>query len=501
MVTDKEGAPAEGSHFKLIVRDSTVYAVGRIALSALDLLLLPLYTRVLTPDEFGLVALAASVMAVVTLVFPFGFTAALGRFYFDHEEGGRDQRSVVGTLVSAIAIMGFLVAVVLSLIGPGIGAGFLDDFSQRFFLIIVWTAFLGIFPALWLQLLQLQRRPRSYVAFALAHAVVRGGLTLLFVWSLARGPVGWGEAYFITSAAACLVSIALGRRQILLVIRPDVLSDAARYALPVLLHQIAGWITTNANRFILNQLVTLRAVGVFQVAFGLGQVMSLIVTSFNFAYAPRFMAMATLDEEKASIEFGAMATSYLAGIVGIALVVSLFSEEVVAIVAGVSYGEAASLVPIVLAMFVLQGVYYLLANPVYYSKVLTRALPAITVAGALVNVFANYALIPQLGILGAAWAGLATNVFVVVGTYILARRALNIRYEFWKIGCFSITAIALVSMTVWLTGLSLDGFQRLSVQIVCVVAYLIVLWSLGIARPAALCRAGSLQRRPPKTAD
>ena len=481
-----EKGPVVRSSLSVLLRDSSVYAIGRIALSALDLLLLPIYTRVLTPDEFGVIALAAAFMAVVAVVSPVGMDAALGRFFFDHQENEREHRASVGTLVIAMAAVALLIAGGMSLAGPGLASGYLDGLNPDLFLILVWTGFFGVFSTLWLQLLQLRRQPQRYVRFALIQAGVRGALTLLLVWSLARGATGWGEAYLVTNLVAGLIAIAFIRKEIALAVRWDVLKDAAKYAFPVMLHQVAGWTTTYASRFILNHLVSLRAVGVFQVGFGIGQVLSLVVTSFNFAYAPRFMAAATQGGEKALAEFGAMATYYLAGIVGIALAVSLFAAEIVAIAASSSYAEAAGLVPIIVATFVLQGAYYLQVNAIFSSKLHTRALPLITVSGAIVNVVATFALVPAFGIVGAAWAGLATNVIVLLGAYALGRRALRIRYDARKITAFSAAAVLLALLAHFLGAQVPHYYQRLAMQLGCAIGYLAVLKSLGIVNPGAI---------------
>lgn len=491
-----------GSSLGVLFRDSTVYAIGRIALSALDLLLLPLYTRVLLPDALGVIALGAAFMAAVLVVAPFGMDTALGRFFFDHREGSREQRAVVGTLLVAMAFIALLIACGLSVAAPWLARGLLEDLSPTFLVILVWSAFFGVFVAMWLQLLQLRREPRRYVGFALGQAVVRGALTLLLVWMLGRGPVGWAEAYLVTNVLAGGAAILFVRKEILLVVHSRVLRDAMKYALPVVIHQIAGWTTTFASRFILNQLATLRAVGVFQVAFGIGQVLSLMVTSFNFAYAPRFMAAATRDGDSASTEFGAMATYYLAAVVGVALLVSVFAEDIVALVAPGSYGEAAGLVPIIAATFVMQGAYYLHANVIFFSKVLTRALPLITVGGALANIAATYAMVPRFGILGAAWAGLVTNMLVVAGAYWLARRALKLRYDARKITIFSVASVLLLLASEWLSTLAPHHYQRIGIRLASALVYVMVLWTLGIVRPAALyCTARDLVVRRGKPAE
>src|SRR5688572_23916456 len=63
------------------------YGIGATLPRLMSLLLLPVYTRFLTPHDYGLLDLADALTAVLALAMRFGLPGAVSRFYYDHREG------------------------------------------------------------------------------------------------------------------------------------------------------------------------------------------------------------------------------------------------------------------------------------------------------------------------------------------------------------------------------------------------------------------------------
>jgi O-antigen/teichoic acid export membrane protein len=120
------------------------------------------------------------------------------------------------------------------------------------------------------------------------------------------------------------------------------------------------------------------------------------------------------------------------------LTVSLFIEDLVRVKVGgayffnPAYWEGVTIVPWVLLAYVFTGAYTIFVVGVHLEKK-TEFLPLVTGAGALVNVAANFLLIPRFGILGAAYATLAAYVVMAGGMYCVSQRFFRIEYEWGKI--------------------------------------------------------------------
>jgi O-antigen/teichoic acid export membrane protein len=444
VVPSEVETPPSRSDFRSLLGHSAVYAAARVALSALDLLFLPLYTRVLSPSEFGLIAVGSSVLAILAILFSFGFDGALLRLYYSATAGSVDQRRVVGGTLAGMVISGLVGTAVLLLAGSAPFGDLLNGVSPRFFRLLVLTAVLNLLPTFWLQLLQLQQRPAAYLASSVAYAFVRGTTVVLAVVLLRRGADGWVEAYLATTIIAAAAAIVALRPQVAGRGALRALRDAIPFGVPLLVHHVASWLSVSAGRLLLNALVPLAAVGIYQVAFGIGQGIGLITTAVNFAYAPAFMATAERSPSEAGVRFGRFANVYISALFLVAVLVALFREPLVRLVAAHQYAAAAPILPIVLATFVLQGIYFVLVNPIFFRRTSVRLLPFITVGGAAVGLIGLRVLVPRLGIAGAAWAALGSNLAVAAVAFPLSQRSLRLAYDLRRLGLGAVAGAAIV---------------------------------------------------------
>ncbi len=490
------GAAPSATGFERLVQQSIIYAGARLLVSGLDLFLLPVYARVLSPEDYGLVAIAATVLAVLAIVCPLGLDSALARFFFEHEQETDAHRRVVTTLLVGATVSALAVSALVSALGPGLFGGLLTGMPPAFFRTVVWAAFLNMFLQLWLSLLQIRRQAVRYLMVSFAQAAFRGPLTVILIVGLDRGADGWAQAYLATGIVGAIVAIvSLRTITAVRLIDARLLSNAFRYGLPVLIHQLAGWTSVHITRLILNQLSSLSVVAIYQVAYGIGQGVGLITTAVNFAYAPFFMAEATKSPEEAARKFGAFATYYLAGILGLSVATSLFAEEITIVAASNDFAAAAPLVPLALSGFVLQAFYYMLVNPIYFRKAVTPYLPLVTVAGGIASVVASYALIPHLGARGAVWVAVLSNLTIVGAAYPLARKALQLRFEYGRIGVTIAVAVLVVGVSRWLRAVPLSDGSAVLANLGLLGIYVTTLAGLGIVTKSSARRVVDLFSR------
>ena len=167
-----ESAPAA------FLRHSVRYAVARLGLTALDVVLLPFYARSLSPDDFGRVSVATSLFAILAIVYTLGFDGALQPLFFRNPARSLQQRAVVTGCVTAIVVGGLLCALGFTALGPEAFGELLRGVADSFFRLVVWAAFLNIFLNAWLQLLQLRQRSNTYLWISLATAGLRVAATV-----------------------------------------------------------------------------------------------------------------------------------------------------------------------------------------------------------------------------------------------------------------------------------------------------------------------------------
>ncbi len=173
-----------GSALRKLVGASAVYGLGSVLVRGLAFLLLPLYTRYLSPAEYGIVALTVTCTVVLGLLYPLGLRGAVSRTYY---EGGtvEERRERVGTLWIAMILSAAAMALLLDRAGPSLAAALLPEVPFHPYLrLAVWTAFLGVLGLTPLVLLQAQERPLAFVLLTLWTALATTAAT---VWLVVKG--------------------------------------------------------------------------------------------------------------------------------------------------------------------------------------------------------------------------------------------------------------------------------------------------------------------------
>jgi len=171
---------------------------------------------------------------------------------------------------------------------------------------------------------------------------------------------------------------------------------------------------------------------------------------FNYAWQPFFLENA--KEINAKILFAKVFTLFLI-ISSVAWAfLSLFVENIVQIevagktLLGYEYLAGLPIVPIILLAYLFNGLYMNFTAGIYIEEK-TKYFPIVTISGAVVNVVVNFSLIPILGIMGAAWATLASYVLMAIGLFIVSQKFYKIDYEYGKI--FKIFIIISLSASIY----------------------------------------------------
>jgi O-antigen/teichoic acid export membrane protein len=424
-----------------LVGASAVYGLGNVLVRGLAFLLLPLYTRYLSPAEYGIVALVVTCTVVLGLIYPLGLRSAVSRTWY--EEGTvEDRRGQVGTLWIAMVLAAATMTLALDWAGPWVSAALLPEVPFRPYLrLAVWTAFLSVFGITPLVLLQAQERPRAFVVLTVGTALIT---TTLTVWLVLRG--GGAEGYLLGallgSAVAAVCYLVITLRLVRPVWRSGVLLPALAFGLPLVPHAVAGWALEMSDRAVLSRLVPLHDVGVYSLGYQLGAAMGLITNAFNAAWVP-FLFGALKEEGKAAHPRLARLVTYYAFLLCfVGLGWALLVEHALPLLAGPEFRSAYRITPWVIGGYVLSGLYFIPTNLLFWRRQ-TRVIPLVTLAAGSANIGLNLWLVPRHGAIAAAWSTLAAYALLLVLTWWRAERLHPFPYEYRRLGLMAGLALAL----------------------------------------------------------
>jgi O-antigen/teichoic acid export membrane protein len=442
-----------------------VYTASRFLNHGVVLVLLPLYGHLLGREGMGVVEIMSVARAFLGVFLSQGLDAAWFRLRFETE--GDAQRRLGSTIIWYLLACSAVAVAVLAAFGTEIGAVLMP--GVPFVPLGLWSAattIAGLFASLLERKLQGEQRPLAFAAFSLVRTISTLVAIVVFVAILRRGALGKIEGEAIAAIAAALFAlVALAPK---LQISFADLKKALRYGLPLVPHSTAGIINDRIDRFVLNALLGLQAVGVYSMGYRLAGVAMSMMVAQNQAFSPVFIETlqraerdeAGGDAEGAKSLRAKLATLGLTNVLvgcAVAQVVAAGARELLSLATTPEFLGAWRVVAPVTAGVVSWTWYATLSQSVTYRAETLRWLPPITIFAALANLAANFLLIPLLGIEGAAWATFVSNSALAAGAFFVATRGASVPYAFRRWAAASIWAGFSLAV-VWQLDANLDAF-------------------------------------------
>jgi O-antigen/teichoic acid export membrane protein len=481
-------------------RNLAIYGLGDVATSLLSFLLLPLYVRYLSPEDYGVIGLLLSVEVLAKIAFRWGVDASFMRLYYDCPDDASRQTLASTLFFFLVACNGALLAVALA-VTPWIASHlFGRPVHVAALRLVLLNTFVVGFYFLPFHVLRIEGRSPQFIALTIARSFATLVLRLVFVVAFRWGVLGVVLADVVVTAVFTAVLARAFAQLVRPVFSGAVLRDALGFGLPRLPHGLAHQLISVADRYILTQFVTLREIGLYSIGVSFGLTMKLFLSAFEYAWAPFYFA--TMREADAQRTFKIVTTYGLAVLALLGAGLSAVAADAVRLMTQPEFFAAAEVVPWIALGVVFQGAYLLTSIGLNITKQ-TRYYPVATLCAAVTSVAANLALVPRFGALGSAWANvLAYAVLAAVGMA-LSQRFYPIRYDWSRIvavavagvGAFLAAAVAVPSPLPALVAVLLRGLTVL-------VTYPVLLLATGFydAQEIAAVRRALRRARPGRRA-
>lgn len=451
-----------------LASESLVYGIAGIISRFITVFLVPIYTRIFTPEDYGVMSLVTTSMAVVSIVVVLGLDNSAHRWYWDTEDINHRKSTLASwawcqILVSSVlAFLIFFYASWLSLAIVG------AEEAALYFQLAAIALPLSALQKVTHGWLRMQRRPWPTMGYSLSTSLLNILLTILFVIYLSWGLTGIYMAQVITAGVSTVIAIALMRDWISpLHFQWQRLSEMLHYALPMIPAGLALWIVNLSDRYFLQFYTNTSEVGLYQVGSSLAAFVALITGAFQQAWGPFAMSIHQQTDAKKVYANVLLAYLWLTSLLSTAL--ALFAPEAIQIFATQQYLGASQVVGILTFSYVMIGLTYIAAIGPAIVKTSTPTGVAITFAAGL-NLILNFILVPSMGMMGAAIATLISQSIVPVYLFWRSQQLYPIPYRFNS-------AIALLTLSAGLIfiGTHLD-FGNLWIDSACKLSLIFVFW-------------------------
>ncbi|MDX2052661.1 MAG: oligosaccharide flippase family protein [Polyangiaceae bacterium] len=389
------------AHLGRLARGTLTYGLGRVLGRSLSVIALPIFTRYLNPEAFGIVAMLGLIAALATPIFSLGFGTSVGLVYF--EQRGADARRAC--IWAAAQVLALSVAVMLA-----IGLWFTQEISRLvlangnmsgFVNLTLWSTAFGILAIPFQLYLQFEERAKQFVvitAIGASSNVVVGCVLVVF---LGRGAAGLVEATCISQLfmLCCFIASALPYR---ITGGMAVAKEAVRLGLPMIPAFGFLFLLEQTSKYALTYFHGLNATGVYGVGYGLGGILGVATAAFGAAWTPFFLSFMDKQAEAKPI-FGRVLTYYVMGGGFLSILFFVGSRSLVLVLTQAKFHEAFAVIGWVAAAQVFSGIFGVLLPPVYFAKEVRQS-AFVQGSAVLVGMGASAVLVRLDGARGAAIA-------------------------------------------------------------------------------------------------
>lgn len=432
------------AQIKRLGADTAIYGISTIVGRFLSFLLVPFYTNVLVPGEYGIVSYVYSLIAFANVLYAYGLESAYFKYSATLEKGTSAETFSTSFLVLCATSIFFSAGVIFSRNAISTLIGLPSAMGT----VILCTAGMLAFDAVALvpfASLRMQRKAKTFALLKLANIVINVVTNIVLLVHFRMGVEGVFISGVVSSAATVLMLLPVIFRHLVFTVRPGLLAALLRFGVPTIPSGLAAMAIQVIDRPILRAFTDDATVGIYQANYRLGIFMMLIVSMFDYAWRPFFFS--TAKEWNAKEIFSRVLTYLVLGMSVVFLFFSFFIEDIVRLsyhghyLIRPLYWSGLPIVPIVLLGYLFLGISTNVTAGLYIQKK-TQFLIIGTAVGAFINIGANYILIPLYGIYGAAWATLLAYAGMAVAGYIPSQHVFPVRYEWPRIGMvFAITGL------------------------------------------------------------
>lgn len=443
------------NHLKKIGKHTAIFSFSGILSKGVGFLLLPLYTRYLSPADYGILELLALMLQISSVLVSQGLPMALFRSYsFDFQKNEYMKTQAVNT------------AIVYSVITAGIYSGIFFIFAGNIdkilfgsknysdlLRIIAITSFFQCITFVPNALLRAKLKTVQISVAQIIHLILNISFNIYFIVVLNLGVHGVIYGNLIAALILALIIYGLIIKDLSFSFSFKILKDMLSFGLPFVPAGLALFVMNGSDRFFLQKFSTTDQVGLYALGYKLSSILQFIVIEpFLLVWPSVYFPLA--KEASAQDTLAHLASLFFLAMSFIGLIIILFSKPLIMVMASQAFWDAHFVCAWIVPSVILYGFYNILNVGINIRKK-TKITPLIVCIAAIVNLVLNYLLIPKYGMLGAAISTFLSFFIMAVAAYYFNNNIYPVPYQWGLIFKISLFFGSSVFLAYYIKGNSL----------------------------------------------
>ncbi len=442
---------------KQLGSDSLIYGLSGIVTRMIGIFLIPIYTRLFVPADYGIINLINTTFYLLALLVICAMDTATGRWFYDSNEES-DHKKTFGTWIWFQFFLSVSIAIIVIILSPYlVNRFFKEDGKPIYFILPAITLVTNMLPGIISNWYRVHRRPVATVIFSVSQTVVTIGLSVLFVIILHWHINGVFAALTISSAIFSIVALQQMQGWFSLQYFSKArLKLMLKYALPFIPAAIAYWLLNSTDSYFLAYFKDKAEVGLFGIGASLAAGITLFTGAFQQAWGPFAFSIMNDDNAKQVYANVFLLFGYAMGFLAASLM--LFAPEILMLLTAPAYYGAAWVAGILGYNLVLIGFTYIASIGISIAKV-TAPYGYAMLFATILTIILDIILIPKYGKEGSAIATVAAQLLVPAYLFYKGQKVYPVPYKYAEV------LIAMAVMAAVVVMVRFISFNSLGLQI------------------------------------
>ncbi len=454
-------------NIKSLLSQASIYTFSNILSRSISLLLVPLYTKVLSPSDYGSVDILTVSCGLINLTIALEIHQAIARFY--NEWTLADQKKYISTAFIFTIVIYTLFSLFLIPFRINLSDFFLESNNKiniiNETILVSWTS--GVYYFTQSQL-RWQLKAKNHAFVSIIFTVITTITTSILILYFHLGISGVLYGLIIGNLAGILLSIYFTRDLYINYFDFSRLFFLLKFSTPLVLSSVSVFISLYIDRILIKKMLSLNELGLFSIGYKFASIVGLLTTGINLAITP--LIYKHYKDPTTKIKLQSIFLYYILFGSIIFVGITIFAETIILTFTTPNYIHAKNVIPYLVLTSLLASMYNFTPGLFIANK--TKIVTYINILVAIINLCLNIFLIPIFGIIGAAIASLIGYILAFFIYIYFNQKFYPMNFQYSKI--FAIIIFSLFTILISTVVKNISPIYAFSLKII-----ILFLFALG----------------------
>jgi len=410
------------------LRHSKNYFSANVANKAIGFISIPIFTRLFTQEDYGIVAVFVSYVGIMTVILSLNSYTAVGRYYYEKTD---DFGEFIGTSFIFVGLILCTTVIMYILFYQQINN--LIKLPGLLPIYLLFACLFAIIQSVYTQILVPRKKSKELAIINVSNGYIGFAIAVLFVYLLKENRyLGKIWATLLVGFIFSIYYIKKINKYLKFNFKMKHIKYIANYSIPLIPYALSGIILAQFDRIMINNIESTASAGLYSLGYNIGMLLLMVNSSTLTALIPNFMKfLGNKEYDRLDVLMGKVFS--IGTIAALGLV--LFAREIIVILADVKFHEALKVVPIVIIGYVFHEMFYMYGMyPGYKKRTIYTSI--VGLSAGMLNIILNAIFIPKYGYIAGAYTTLISYFAMFVMAWIMAKYILKQRVSplwlFWK---------------------------------------------------------------------